>query len=184
MTINDILNSYNPERDPSGYAGRRFEVTLRYVISKFMTGKGVVSKVKPQGVTDIIVKPGVALESKSGAGYLMPAEHYTKEAAFEAFDTYMPMKRATHVAYCPKWTGNNLQDVYILPQRKFIRILADCGLLVARKSSPRNGQLYGVAIQTYTHQPRKEEKLIAMLQAEAETLQSFLIRMKTEKETA
>lgn len=138
-TLNEILNRYNPEGDCGAY-GKRFEVMFRATL----TDK--VERVHPAGYADCSVKRGVSVECKSGAGALDTFGWDTKEEAELAMENMDFLHKCSHVAYLPKFNGENLEDTIIVPRKRFIRILLKYNLVRVRKGS--DGKWY-VTIQNY-----------------------------------
>lgn len=119
--VNEIINYYGTIDNHDGVKGSQFEVMLRDAL------KGIADYQAPQGVADIVYKQGVTIECKTGAGRLINTGYETPEKALAAFwgdfkKSGRPMKKASHVAYIPNFTGN-IDDVYILYQPYFIRLL-------------------------------------------------------------
>lgn len=141
--VDEIINYYANIDNHDGVKGSQFEVIMRDAL------KGIADYQASQGVADIVYKQGVTIECKTGAGRLINTGYETPEKALAAFwgdfhKSGRPMKRASHVAYIPNFTGN-IDDVYILYQPDFIRLLYVLDL-VRTKKYPDG---YKITIQNY-----------------------------------
>lgn len=139
------LNAYTNTKD-TGMNGRNFEVDLRaHLMHIYELFCHHMDK------TDISVKRGVALEVKSGCGWLVsPFTSDIMEADALLQDGFK-MKRATYVAYIPQYTENtDISEVRFFTQAQFLRIFSDFGKVRVKRSS---AGLYGLAIQTYIPTP-------------------------------
>lgn len=160
--IDDIIANYTDNEDDDGAYGRAFEVTLRDALTQ------VVDKVASQDKADIVYKQGVTIECKTGAGRLVETPYATSEQALDAFYATFnrrngkPMLKASHVAYIPKFKGS-LDNVYILTQRNFLRLLDCQGLIRAKPYSDG----YKITIQNYlptpNYTPSKERAAIVKM---------------------
>ena len=140
----EIIANYVKNTSDDGRFGRSFEVDFREILT------GVSHRMHPLGIADITVKRGVTVECKSGCGWLVSPEFDSAEEAMEYFvNSYKPMLKASHVAYLPKWTGDNTRDAIVLTQRKFLEILSRHNLI---RTKGKKGS-YGVAIQSYIPTP-------------------------------
>ena len=156
--LEDILSRYNPVGD-FGAMGKQGEVIFR----KVATNK--VERLHPAGYSDCVIKSGVSVEVKTGAGELETFGFDTKEEAQEALDNDRFLLGCTHVAYLPKFTGENVEDFIIVPRKRFIKILRHYGLLRVKKAS--SGK-WKVTIQNYLPTPNfhpSAEKVGCLIEA-------------------
>lgn len=132
-------NTYTNTAD-TGRFGRNFEVDMRAYL------KGIIEKCHHMDESDISVKRGVTLECKTGCGWLVspwtPDFMEVEDVIAEGFK----MRRATYIAYLPKYDGTNLADARFFTQAQFLGIFADNKKVRAKRSSDG---LYGIAIQSY-----------------------------------
>lgn len=134
-----LMTKYLSNQNYSGRKGSAQEVMLR----AFLTGE--VAPMSRAGLSDIVFKRGVTIDSKTGAGFLVNPMFDTKEDAWAFFEqAYMPMEKAMFVAYSPKFIGT-LDTVRILTQKKFLSILSQFNLI---RVKPSRG-LWGIAIQNW-----------------------------------
>ncbi len=156
--VDEYMNSSS-----TGGAGMAFEVALREML------KGVSERCHGARETDISVKTGVALECKSGCGWLLePGRHgvgYDSRAEAEmvlaeklnalhsgALNGWQVMPRALHVAYAETFDGVSLDNVRIMSQHRFLTLL-DAYNLIRIKQSRSSGR-WGFAIQSYIPTPK------------------------------
>lgn len=133
-------NTYTNTAD-AGRFGRNFEVDLRAYL------KGIFERCHHMDATDISVKRGVALECKTGCGWLVNPWTDDVCEADDVLANGFKMARATYIAYLPKYDETtSIEDVRFLTQAQFLSIFADAGKLRVKRGS--NG-LYGIAIQSY-----------------------------------
>ena len=142
--VERLLNRYNPTID-SGAMGKRADVLVRRLI----TGK--IERCHPAGIADCVVKSGVSVEIKTGAGELGQYGYDTKEEAEEAMAEGRFLEHCTHVAYLAKFNGTNIEDTIVLPRRRFIKLLDKYGLIRVKHSSDG---LWRVTIQNYLPTPK------------------------------
>lgn len=142
---------------------------------------GTLSRRRPEGCTDVVVKAGVTLEVKTGCGWLVNPWTDSKDEAQEAIDNGLKMRRAAFVAYLPRYEGpESLYEMTVNTQRNFLEILARYNLIRVKKGS--NG-LYGVAIQSYIPSPSfkasvtRYNAVLDGLSAAGETLDDFIRRV-------
>lgn len=138
-TLEEVMSRYNPSGD-FGACGKQFEVLFRATLTDR------VERVHPAGYADCVVKRGVVVECKTGAGTLGDFGWDTKEEAELAMENMDFLHKCSHVAYLPKFNGYNLEDTIIVPRKRFIRILLKYNLVRVRCGS--NGKWY-VTIQNY-----------------------------------
>lgn len=148
MTIEELVNSYMSNTKNPGNCGRAFESAVRYRILHR------VESAHSGNISDLTVKVGnqyVAIECKQGCGWVNVPELETEEEAQEALDNF-DMHRAKYVCYIPKFTGDNVDEAYMLTKHAFISILRKYNLLRVK----RNGKAgyYGICIQSYIPTPK------------------------------
>ena len=135
------LNTYTNLND-TGMNGRNFEVDLRAYLMHIYDGF-----CHHMDVTDIAVKRGVALEVKSGCGWLVSPFTTDITEADDLLLNGFKMKRATYIAYLPQYNADtDISEVRFFTQAQFLRIFADYNKIRVKRSS---SGLYGLAIQTY-----------------------------------
>lgn len=169
QTLEQILAEVDgyDERD-MGKLGKKYEPAFRLWLM------GELERCHPQGVTDIAVKSGVALEVGHRCKALTPLVFNSAEEALEYWNnTKMPMRNATHIAYSPTGTMGNFPDTRIYTQREFINILTSCGLIRAKSDKG----LYKVAIQTFYNSTKRNNQFIEALNQAGETPHEFIERM-------
>lgn len=143
--VGKIVLSYTENKDNPGRFGRSFEAMVNAIAS------GFISRSKPSGKTDTIVKGGVALESKTNRGELRsdyPSEQAAKKALKAFYAGASVMKNATHVAYCfmPNGTLNDLERARVFSRTAFEKIIRDNKLGIVSKGSNGN---WRIVIQRY-----------------------------------
>lgn len=164
--IYEEVSGYD-ERD-CGKVGKLFEPTFRYWLL------WELERYHPSGVTDIVIKSGVALEVGQRCKPLTEAMFYTEEEAWHFWKTQpKPMKNATHVAYSPTGTMGDFPDTRVYTQREFIKILEKNNLV---RTSKYKGKIK-LAIQTFYTSKKRNAKFVADLQAGGETPHEFINRM-------
>lgn len=143
--VGKIVLSYTENKDNSGRFGRSFEAMVNAISA------GFISRSKPSGKTDTIVKGGVALESKTNRGELR-SDYPSKQAAEKALEAFYNgasvMKNATHVAYCfmPNGTLKDLERARVFSRSAFEKIIRDNKLAIASKGTNGN---WRIVIQRY-----------------------------------
>lgn len=174
LTKEGIITKYISNTADDGRFGRSFEVDFREILT------GAVERCHPLGVADVAVKRGVTVETKTGCGWLVNPEFDNAEDAWNYFENaYKPMIKASHVAYLPKWNGENTRDAIILTQAKFLNIL-EKNKLVRAKS---NKGYFGIAIQSYIPTPTfkasvsRYESFLNDLADNGEIIEEFAERM-------
>lgn len=140
--LEDILNRYL--NNIHGYGGISGEIIGR----KTLTDK--IERLHPAGYGDCIIKRGVSVEFKTGAGELEPFGFDTKEEAEEAMENDDFLRGCTHVAYLAKFDGTNVEDFIVLSRKRFIKVLKAYNLVRVKKAS--NGK-WKVTIQNYLPTP-------------------------------
>ena len=140
--LQDVLDRYI--NNICGYGGISGEIIGR----KALTEK--IDRLHPAGYSDCIVKRGVSVEFKTGAGELDPYGYDTKEEAQEAMENDDFLHGCTHVAYLAKFDGTNVEDFIVLSRRRFIKVLKEFGLVRVKHAS--NGS-WKVTIQNYLPTP-------------------------------
>lgn len=197
--IGEIVANYTANQNDDGRYGRAFETMVNAIVS------GYVSRSKPNGTTDTVVKSGVALESKTNRGELR-ADYATQqdaESALEAFyNGASVMKRATHVAYCfmPSGTPQDLNKARVFTRSAFENILRDNKLAIVSKGTNGNWRIViqryyptgqpkilpngeikrykdGTAYDRFPIKPEKSIKIIRALTEGGETIEDFGKRM-------
>ncbi len=171
----DVILTYYAKQLKSGNdgaGGRGFETAFKHSLADTLGFANVA------GFTDFVVKRGVAVELKTGGGWLTPYNFATKEQALEYFNsTSYPMKKATHVAYLSRFTGSNELDAGIFSQPAFIALLKELKLIRVKAHGRKGSYTYGVAIQSFTHNPSKWIELDLAVQSLGEEPVRFYERM-------
>ena len=174
LFIEYFRHAYNTGRD-DGAGGRAQEIEARYYLT------GVAAKSAPQGCTDIIVKQGVALESKTGSTWILDPFTHNKEYAQEVLESdFIKMKSAMFVLYQPTFKPGSTPNAMVFTQKAFLDIMRKFDMLRVKKASGNRG--YGIAIKQYKPTagwtPRKGsyEAICEALTA-GETLANFKKRM-------
>ena len=137
--IDAVLARYSIASD-CGQLGKKAEVVARYAI----TGK--IERCHTAGDTDCVVKRGVVVEVKTGAGELEPFGYDTKEAAIEAMEAGHFLLGCSHVAYLPRYNGHNIEQTLVVPRKRFISLLQKYNLIRVKQAT--NGA-WKVTIQNY-----------------------------------
>lgn len=155
-----------------GAGGRGFETAFKHSLADRLGFASVA------GFTDFIVKRGVAVELKTGGGWLTPYNFPTKEEALQYFEskTY-PMEKATHVAYLSRFTGTNELDAGIFSQPAFLKLLKKLKLTRVKAHGKKGSYTYGIAIQSFSHNPKKWLELDLAIQEFGEEPVLFYERM-------
>ena len=174
LTKEGIITKYISNTADDGRFGRSFEVDFREILT------GAIERCHPLGVADVSVKRGVTVETKTGCGWLVNPTFDTPEEAWHFFEnTYKPMLKASHVAYLPKWTGENTRDCIILTQKKFLAVLERNKLIRAKG----NKGYFGICIQSYIPTPTfkasvsRYESFLEDLSNTGEIIEEFAERM-------
>lgn len=155
-----------------GAGGRGFETAFKHSLANQLGFASVA------GFTDFVVKRGVAVELKTGGGWLTPYNFATKEQALEYFNsTTYPMKKATHVAYLSRFTGSNELDAGVFSQPAFIALLKELKLIRVKAHGKKGFYTYGIAVQSFTHNPSKWLELDLAVQELGEEPVRFYERM-------
>jgi hypothetical protein len=169
-----FLHAYNNGSD-DGAGGRAQEIEGRYYVT------GVAAKSAPQGCTDIIVKQGVALESKTGSPWILdPFTHNETRAKQVLESDFIKMKSAMFVLYQPTFTPGSTPDAMVFTQKTFLDIMHEFDMLRVKEASGNRG--YGIAIKQYKPTagwtPRKGSyEAICEALTVGETLANFKNRM-------
>lgn len=165
------LNSLDWEND--GFGGICWETEGRAFVT------GVFERLHPAGVADAIVKSGVVLEFKSGAGELSFGVRYETKAEAEAAKANGEfLQHCTHIAYVPKVTSKSLSKPCVCSKRRFVKMLQENNLLRVKE----NGGFWKVTIQNYlptaNFKPSAERvnRIFEFLET-CETLEQFASRM-------
>lgn len=141
--INEVLARYSAITD-CGKDGKRADVAVRYAV----TGK--IERCHSAGDVDCVVKRGVTVEIKTGCGELEPFGYDTKEEAIEAMEAGRFLLGCTHVAYLPRFTGDNVDSVLVLPRKRFISLLQKYNLIRVKQATCGT---WKVTIQSYLPTP-------------------------------
>lgn len=160
--IDKLIAYYTSKDADDGAQGKVFEVMVRDALRQIVDG------VASQNKADLVYKQGVTIECKTGAGRLVETLYPTAEQALDAFYKAFnrrngkPMLKASHVAYMPRFMGK-LDNIYILTQRDFLKLLDCQGLIRAKRY---NGG-YKITIQNYlptvNYTPSKERAAVVQL---------------------
>lgn len=142
------LNTMN-----DGYNGIQTEVATRKAVAEYVGTAIVAGSRKSARHADLKVKTAsnaiLTIEVKTGCGWLVNPT-LEQAQAVELLEDLQALKKAIahskYFAYAP--TAQD--EVLIMPKGKFVDILAQYGILRAKKGS--NGA-YGVAIQSYIPTP-------------------------------
>lgn len=170
QAVQEILQ----HKENDGTLGRIYEVSFRawYL--------GVIERTHPQGVSDAVVKSGVALEIGHACKALTAPCFDSAESAMAYWNgNKYPMTKCTHIAYSMTGTiDKTFSDTRIYSQRAFINILESCGLVRAKENKKGSGK-WKVSIQTFKFKDshKKENLFREMLENAGETPQDFMARM-------
>lgn len=116
-----------------------------------MTGKD--ESVHKAGETDIVFAR-MAVECKTGCGWLIDAFAETKEQALATYYAKrLPITRAKFFLYSMDGKSDILETGRIFTQRQFLDILERLNLI---RTKPKNGKI-GIAIQSFKHSITKTE---------------------------
>lgn len=165
-----ILYSYKVKQDGGhdGAAGMGFEAKFIYTMA------GILGFSNPAGVADFIIKPGVVADLKTAGTRIGPYNFKTKQAAWDYFNsTKYPIKHATHIIYLSKFNGINELDAGVFSQPAWLKMLDEVGLLRVSPHGKKGNYTYGIAVQTFSHQPKKWLLLDKAVQAAEDPVHFF-----------
>lgn len=144
-SIEEMLAYYFRNPADTGSKGKAFESLVRNEL------RNELSMCRPAGKTDIVVKRGIALESKTGCGWIVSpilsegigyATQADAQAAIDSMNFHVC--RATHFVYSCDGT---LENARVFSQKQFLSIWAEHGKL--RTKYHRDSGLWGITIQTW-----------------------------------
>lgn len=160
-SLEKIIERYitNPNPNDKGAMGKAYDSLGRYAFTQKL------EYCHHAGMYDCLVKSGVVIEWKNGCGSLDGFGYDTKEEAELAMIERRYLPNCTHIAYIPKFNGENMDETIITPRLRFIKILEQFKLVRVRRET--DGK-WRVAIQSYIPSPTfkaSPERMAAFIEA-------------------